>query len=406
MKSIIKRLRKIRSSGRKTQHRHSNLRWSSKQNKSRKNIMMGGTYPPHEKIEIPSIPFPSNARSSTGWNCECDKVPDDPNALTEQLLSSSEFVLEQQSSRTKPPPKSTVGNVRRFFKRGDTNGYTGLDDIVFMEEGVELTSQPSSQIDIIDDGKLTKHDIITHVNNFRISPSLDKVVTKSNWEEQTYGPVGNIVNLTVNVPDTGKGGYPRNTTTKNVKIRLIPRPMSGGRKTTYRRKKDVSSSRRKMNSESHNKKRKVMVGGAFEEILKFLNRLDHKIKINVIKNPEQPFYDVDLVRLFSYYSDNLPESVEKTQILTEISNRIKLKKKTSPSKVFDVVDVDDHDEVDGTHPPAAAATNYRVHNAPDSYRSRSRSMRTATVKHKMSNESLEEPISKKQNVMCKCTKKK
>jgi len=389
MKSIIKRLRKIRSNGRKTQHRHSSLRWSSKQNKSRKNIMMGGT------PSSSSRRSPSDTRPSNGWNCKCNKVSDEHNALPEQESLSSNVEQQQSRPQTKPSPESIGRKVRRFMRR-DTTGYTGLDDIInFTAEGVEFKSDPST----ISGGNLTKYDIITHVNNSRISPGLDEGVAKSNWEEHTYGPVGKVVTLTVNMPNL-EGGYPLKYSTKKVKITLIPRLPSGGRKTTYRRKKDVSSSRRKMNSESHNKKRKVMVGGKLDAVFwEYWNNLDLDAKIKFIKTPNQPFTVADLTEINSYISHYMPR--EKSRILSAIGERLReIYYAQNPAVDGGILaGALDADKVDGQHPVAAAfapplLADYR-HSQP---------MKTSKYKDKSANKSSGKPVSQKQNVMCECTK--
>ena len=391
MKSIIKRLRKIRSSGRKTQHRHSNLRWSSKQNKSRKNIMMRGGIGGNLKRWIASRRSSSNDHSLTGWNCKCRKVPDDTNVLTEDSSSLS------AASSAHPPLQL------RIPERG--NGYTGLsrENFTVSKDGVKLKSSIKHPLP----EEFKSGDIITQVNGKPLNfLSIDGDTKRlERWDELTKGNIGDKVNFIVMESNLEGGFISINARpTRSVNITLIAKS-KGGRKTTYRRKKDVSSSRRKMNSESHNKKRKVMVGGGeFANVLEFLNNATHELKILFIKNPDQSFSDNNVwVRLYRHYNDSLHNSDEKTEILNEIYNRIKSQRSTSPSEDVDVVDVVDVVEVDGAHHPPPAATDYSGHNAPDYHRSHS--MRTSTVKPKMSNESSEEPISKKQNVMCECTKK-
>lgn len=279
MKSITKRLWKIRSSGRKTQH--SNRLRNTKQNKSRKKIMKGGVFgrkskyavapdPADDSSSVTPAPAPAlaSASESNGLVQSMSKIGSQASAALKRLTSpkwecsckfpSDDSQIDSSSRKSGPsnPLRKSLARLQRSDSSQQQDGITGLNsnNLTFGRDQIILSGTQQFSLP----NPFYYGDVITKINGHQldINPD-DKVQLNVNkFKELTSGAVGSYVEFTIN---NTKGGTPPPVRTFSLALKppvpISKRGVVGGRKTTYRRKKHV-----KRNSKSHNKKR--MVGGA------------------------------------------------------------------------------------------------------------------------------------------------
>ena len=357
MKSITKRLRKIRSSGRKTQH--SNRLRNTKQNKSRKKIMKGGVFGRKSKYAVAPDPAddsssvtpapdsaPDSALASASesnglvqsmskirarasaalkrltspkWECSC-KFPSDDGQIdsSSRLLQEStnrQVTGSSRKSASSTPLRKSLARLQRSDSSQQQDGITGLNsnNLTFGRDQIILSGTQQFPLPT----PFYYGDVITKINGHQldINPD-DKVKLNVNkFKELTKGAVGSDVEFTI-TNDRG-GTLPNNRKFSLQLIRPVPiskRGVVGGRKTTYRRKKHV-----RRNSKSHNKKR--MVGGTIPmDVWKVASAED---KLNYYLIDSQSVDDLsiaDLDQFISYEQQIHPADQEVLKKLNEIKD--------------------------------------------------------------------------------------
>lgn len=219
MKSITKRRLKTRSIGRNTlnrrhKRRHSNRRWNTKQNKSRKKRMIGGGDTPPGSPRPPAPPGlpPFTGRRprqepesnpplllppppSTGWVCDCKKS-DKPSASA--------------STSTQRRNTANIG-----IKRAN---------ITFIPQGIKLKNKllQNTLPQELDgavianvDGRDLANEFIHVSNDDDRWKILEPMIQRPEYES------GNVIKLKKIVPDAA-GGYPSKPKYENVFIPIMP----------------------------------------------------------------------------------------------------------------------------------------------------------------------------------------
>lgn len=300
MKSITKRRLKTRSIGRHTLHkrRHSNRRWNTKQNKSRKKRMIGGA------VGYKGGGGLTRLFKNSGWKCKCITRDDPSTAKFIRDTPNDNPPTQSDSSDTpRPPHPESSSSYRRQSRQrpkqsGDSNIVASSNDYdEFLTTAVTAPdSSPSSgfrrrvaQSDIKDATKSRNYlvdtdfelvgiggdptiiirtkrgadDLPEHINNKNFITKVNNIDIKVNTLAEFYKLLNdnnfydNPVVLTVARGAAGGTG-PEQFMVRVILKRDIPRQGNvggGGKKTTYQRKKHVT--RRKINT----KRRNVMVGG-------------------------------------------------------------------------------------------------------------------------------------------------
>jgi len=316
MKSITKRRRKIRSSGRKTQHQHKkqhiNRASHTKQNKSRKKIMMGGVVRLFQRF-----------KKKPKWNCLChDSDAKQPRQLQQlqqppplppllppppQGPPQGPQQRPQQRPRQRPPPpqpRAVQPNllIRSLSSRNQLDGpsedgHIGLntDNLFFVPNGIRLSKLKGHPLP----ESFYQSDVITHINGNRLDIKVGdtRQTNVQKFKDLTKGPIGDIIQFTVT---NGRGGLiPKSRTVDIILGRA--RNKQGGRKTTYRHKKHLSS----RNSKKNNKKRKVMVGGTLPNGWK---DMDDSVKMEFINrlNENDPMLgEIDKFERSNFHGNNI-----------------------------------------------------------------------------------------------------
>lgn len=264
MKSITKRRLKPRSIGRNTLHkrRHSNRRWNTKQNKSRKKRMIGGAVGYKGGVDLSGM-----FKRNSGWKCVCKTISQDPSskfatdtAPAEHPTGNSTRPNARNSKAAVTAPKSPSRFKRHVAESVVKDAtikkkYLINDDFDSVEIGGALTIRINTRRDPDALPSYLKNgQFITKINDTDIRVGSLTEFYQLLQDEPFYNTP---VVLTVERGGAGGSGD------KQFKVRVIlKKDMSkqstvggGGKKTTYRRKKHVTQ--RKINT----KRMKVMVGG-------------------------------------------------------------------------------------------------------------------------------------------------
>ena len=213
MKSITKRRLKTRSIGRNTlnrrhKRRHSNRRWNTKQNGSRKKRMIGGTHTPpgsprpkaplepstvprRGRIQPESAPQ-SHPPPSTGWDCDCKKSDKPPTQTSTKQRSRANIGIKRSNitfiSEGIKLKKKMVGNILPQELHGA---------VIAKVDGYQLSNQFRN---VSDDNERWK--------------ILEPIIERPEYES------GNVMKLKKIVPDAA-GGYSSNPNYEEVWIPIM-----------------------------------------------------------------------------------------------------------------------------------------------------------------------------------------